>query len=309
MIDGTDQTFAPVNKRGIGVVWQTDALFPHMTVAETVAFPLKIRGMAAGQIAPRVEKGLETVGLEHALERFPVQLSGGQQPRVALARCLVHDPSIILMDEPPGALDPKLREIMQIEMKRIHRETGATIIFVTHDQKEALALSDRTCLMSDGKIARINTPRKIYAKPQSLFVADVIGRPSDHEGAGQDLGHSWRRWAGRHRPATGLAAARGAACGAGHPRGRARHRRAITIPACRNPAGVAWLLQPSLVESTAAHGSITCGAGATAGQSIAAVSGRHLDGRRPNAQVLTGLDQPGVEALFLASMRKLDAAL
>ncbi|NDW02001.1 ABC transporter ATP-binding protein [Salipiger sp. PrR002] len=176
MIDGTDQTFAPVNKRGIGVVFQNYALFPHMTVAENVAFPLKMRGMAAADIAPKVEKVLDTVGLGHAHERFPTQLSGGQQQRVALARCLVYDPSIILMDEPLGALDAKLREVMQIEIKRIHRETGATIIFVTHDQEEALALSDRICLMSDGKIAQIDTPRKIYAEPNSLFVADFIGQ-------------------------------------------------------------------------------------------------------------------------------------
>ena len=189
MIDGTDQTFAPVNKRGIGVVFQNYALFPHMTVAENVAFPLKMRGLSASVIAPKVEKVLETVGLGHAHERFPTQLSGGQQQRVALARCLVYDPSIILMDEPLGALDAKLREIMQIEIKRIHRETGATIIFVTHDQEEALALSDRICLMSDGKIAQIDTPRKIYAEPKSLFVADFIGQSTILKGrvAGDSL--------------------------------------------------------------------------------------------------------------------------
>ncbi|OCX65424.1 ABC transporter [Thioclava sp. SK-1] len=176
LIDGVDQTFAPVNKRGIGVVFQNYALFPHMSVSENVAFPLKMRGMASADIAPKVKKVLETVGLAHAHTRFPTQLSGGQQQRVALARCLVYDPAIILMDEPLGALDAKLREIMQIEIKRIHRDTGATIIFVTHDQEEALALSDRICLMSDGKIAQIDTPRKIYAEPQSLFVADFIGQ-------------------------------------------------------------------------------------------------------------------------------------
>lgn len=176
MIDGIDQTFAPVNKRGLGVVFQNYALFPHMSVAENVAFPLKMRGMSAGEIEPKVDRVLETVGLGHAHQRFPSQLSGGQQQRVALARCLVYDPSIILMDEPLGALDAKLREVMQIEIKRIHRETGATIIFVTHDQEEALALSDRICLMSDGKIAQIDTPRKIYAEPASLFVADFIGQ-------------------------------------------------------------------------------------------------------------------------------------
>ncbi|TMV74966.1 ABC transporter ATP-binding protein, partial [Thioclava sp. BHET1] len=117
-----------------------------------------------------------------ALDRLPTQLSGGQQQRVALARCLVYDPAIILMDEPLGALDAKLREVMQIEIKRIHRETGATIIFVTHDQEEALALSDRICLMSEGRIAQIATPREIYARPNSLFVADFIGQSTLLEG-------------------------------------------------------------------------------------------------------------------------------
>jgi putative spermidine/putrescine transport system ATP-binding protein len=149
-----------------------------MTVAENVGFALKMRGLSRAEIAPKVENVLKTVGLSHALERLPSQLSGGQQQRVALARCLVYDPAIILMDEPLGALDAKLREIMQIEIKRIHRETGATIVFVTHDQEEALALSDRVCLMHNGRIAQIDTPREIYSQPKSLFVADFIGQSS-----------------------------------------------------------------------------------------------------------------------------------
>jgi putative spermidine/putrescine transport system ATP-binding protein len=178
LIDGRDQTHAPVNKRDIGVVFQNYALFPHMTVAENVGFALKMRGLSRSEIAPKVETVLKTVGLGHALDRLPLQLSGGQQQRVALARCLIYDPAIILMDEPLGALDAKLREVMQIEIKRIHRETGATIIFVTHDQEEALALSDRICLMQNGRIAQIDTPREIYSKPNSLFVADFIGQSS-----------------------------------------------------------------------------------------------------------------------------------
>jgi putative spermidine/putrescine transport system ATP-binding protein len=175
IIDGKDQTHAPVNKRDIGVVFQNYALFPHMSVAENVGFALKMRSLPKAEIAAKVAKALETVGLAHAAERSPAQLSGGQQQRVALARCLVYDPAIILMDEPLGALDAKLREVMQIEIKRIHRETGATIIFVTHDQQEALALSDRICLMNNGKIAQLGTPRQMYEEPQNLFVADFIG--------------------------------------------------------------------------------------------------------------------------------------
>ncbi|WP_054160358.1 ABC transporter ATP-binding protein [Rhizobium sp. AAP43] len=175
IIDGKDQTHAPVNKRDIGVVFQNYALFPHMTVAENVGFALKMRDLPKAEIATKVAKALETVGLAHAASRSPSQLSGGQQQRVALARCLVYDPAIILMDEPLGALDAKLREVMQIEIKRIHRETGATIIFVTHDQQEALALSDRICLMNEGRIAQLGTPREMYDEPQDLFVADFIG--------------------------------------------------------------------------------------------------------------------------------------
>jgi len=175
VIDSKDQTHAPVNKRDIGVVFQNYALFPHMTVAENVGFALKMRNLPKAEINAKVAKALETVGLAHAADRSPSQLSGGQQQRVALARCLVYDPAIILMDEPLGALDAKLREVMQIEIKRIHRETGATIIFVTHDQQEALALSDRICLMNNGKIAQLGTPRQMYDEPQNLFVADFIG--------------------------------------------------------------------------------------------------------------------------------------
>ncbi len=186
IIDGKDQTHAPVNKREIGVVFQNYALFPHMTVAENVGFALKMRSLPKAEIVTKVAKTLETVGLDHAATRLPSQLSGGQQQRVALARCLVYDPAIILMDEPLGALDAKLREVMQIEIKRIHRETGATIIFVTHDQQEALALSDRVCLMNDGKIAQLGTPRQMYEEPENLFVADFIGVSSIIRGTVKD---------------------------------------------------------------------------------------------------------------------------
>lgn len=182
IIDGRDQTSLPVNERDIGVVFQHYALFPHLTVAENVAFPLKMRHLKQGDIQQRVEEALAMVNLSNVGDRLPKALSGGQQQRVALARCLVYRPGVILMDEPLGALDRKLRETMQMEIKRIHRETGATIIFVTHDQEEALALSDRICLMNEGKIAQIGTPHAIYDQPNSRFCAEFIGLSNVFEG-------------------------------------------------------------------------------------------------------------------------------
>ncbi|WP_293796316.1 ABC transporter ATP-binding protein [uncultured Bosea sp.] len=175
VIDGRDQSSTPVHQRDIGLVFQHYALFPHLTVAENIAFPLKMRGQPGAEIAKRVSGALDMVHLGHLAGRFPRELSGGQQQRVALARCFVYQPSIILMDEPLGALDKKLREHMQIEIKRLHRESGATIVYVTHDQEEALAMSDRICLMNHAKIEQLGTPREIYERPRTAFAADFIG--------------------------------------------------------------------------------------------------------------------------------------
>ncbi|MBL6456033.1 ABC transporter ATP-binding protein [Belnapia sp. T6] len=174
-IDGHDRTVMPVHQREIGLVFQNYALFPHLTVAENVGFPLKMRGRPAGEIRDRVATALTMVQLGHLGGRFPRELSGGQQQRVALARCFVYQPAIILMDEPLGALDRQLREHMQIEIKRLHRETGATIIYVTHDQEEALALSDRICLMNHARIEQVGTPQEIYEHPRTAFTAGFIG--------------------------------------------------------------------------------------------------------------------------------------
>jgi putative spermidine/putrescine transport system ATP-binding protein len=175
MIDGNDETDNPADKRDIGVVFQNYALFPHLTVRENVTFPLQMRQTSKAEIRTRVGATLAMVGLSSFADRFPLELSGGQQQRVALARCFVYRPSLILMDESLSALDKKLRDSMRIEIKRLHRETGATIIFVTHDQEEALALSDRICLMNDGRIEQLGTPGDIYERPANTFVADFIG--------------------------------------------------------------------------------------------------------------------------------------
>jgi putative spermidine/putrescine transport system ATP-binding protein len=174
-IDGQDHTWTPPHKRSIGVVFQNYALFPHMTVWENTCFPLEMRRIPRAELERRVAAALEMVGLAALPDRFPGELSGGQQQRVALARCFVYRPALILMDEPLGALDRKLRESMQIEIRRLHRGTGATIVFVTHDQEEALAMSDRICLMNHGRIEQLGTPREIYEHPATLFAADFIG--------------------------------------------------------------------------------------------------------------------------------------
>jgi putative spermidine/putrescine transport system ATP-binding protein len=174
-IDGLEHTHTPVHRRDIGMVFQSYALFPHLTVDENVAFPLRMRQRPDAEIHRRVTAALEMVQMGDLGQRMPRALSGGQQQRVALARCFVYQPSIILMDEPLGALDKKLREHMQIEIKRLHRDTGVTIIYVTHDQEEALALSDRICLMNQARIEQVGTPEEIYERPATVFAADFIG--------------------------------------------------------------------------------------------------------------------------------------
>jgi len=175
VIDGVDHTHTRVHERDIGLVFQHYALFPHMTVEENVAFPLRMRGMGAKEVQQKVRAALDMVQLSLLAHRLPRELSGGQQQRVALARCFIYEPSIILMDEPLGALDKKLREHLQMEIRQLHQQTRATIIYVTHDQEEALALSDRICLMNQARIEQIGTPREIYAHPVSAFAADFIG--------------------------------------------------------------------------------------------------------------------------------------
>lgn len=165
----------PPHKRDIGMVFQSYALFPHMTVEENLAFPLKVRKLGRTEIEPRIKRALEMVRLGGYGKRRPAQLSGGQQQRVALARALVFDPKLVLMDEPLGALDKQLREQMQLEIRRIHEDLGVTIVYVTHDQGEALTMSDRIAVFNDGVIQQLAAPAELYERPQNAFVAQFIG--------------------------------------------------------------------------------------------------------------------------------------
>lgn len=174
----TEMILTPPHKRDVGMVFQSYALFPHMTVAENIAFPLKLRNVAENERIERVQEALDTVQLSDLGNRNIDQLSGGQRQRVALARAFVFRPQILLMDEPLSALDKKLREQMQIELKRIHEQLGVTTVYVTHDQREALTMSDRIAVINDGKIAQIDTPHTIYNRPTNRFVADFIGESS-----------------------------------------------------------------------------------------------------------------------------------
>lgn len=178
----------PAYRRNMGVVFQNYALFPHMTVAENVAFPLEMRGVAKGEVAERVNRAIDMVKLGHIRDRKPAQLSGGQQQRVALTRALVFEPSVVLMDEPLGALDKQLREHMQLELRELHRRLGLTIVFVTHDQGEALTMSNRIAVFNDGRIEQLATPELIYDHPTTRFVAEFIGEtnllPGKLEGHG-----------------------------------------------------------------------------------------------------------------------------
>ena len=181
-LNDRDVTDLPEFKRNIGVVFQNYALFPHMTVARNIAFPLRMRHVAKAEIDEKVTQVLTMVGLASYHTRYPRQLSGGQQQRVALARALVFDPPILLMDEPLGSLDRKLRDQMQVEFKRIQRELNVTVVYVTHDQEEALAMSDRIALMHDGRIVQIGTASDLYERPANHFVADFIGEANFMEG-------------------------------------------------------------------------------------------------------------------------------
>lgn len=176
LIGDRDITYVAPNRRDVGMVFQKYALFPHMTVAQNIAFPLKMRGIASKEIASRVADMLALVQLTGFERRLPGQLSGGQQQRVAVARALIFEPPVLLMDEPLGALDKKLRESMQFEIKRLQSRLGVTVIYVTHDQEEALTMSDRVAVMEAGRLVQIGAPSELYLSPKTAFVADFVGK-------------------------------------------------------------------------------------------------------------------------------------
>ena len=175
LLDGQDITYLPPNKRPVNTVFQSYALFPHLTVAQNIAFGLEMLGKPKAEIAARTERMIALVKLEAMAGRKTSQLSGGQQQRVALARALAPQPKVLLLDEPLSALDLKLRQAMQIELKRLQQETGITFVFVTHDQEEALTMSDRIGVMSNGKLQQVGSAKEIYTKPKNRFVASFIG--------------------------------------------------------------------------------------------------------------------------------------
>lgn len=174
-LDGIDITRVAANKRAVGLVFQSYALFPHLTVFENVAFGLKLKGMRGTELEKKVTAGLKSVGLAAFADRKTPELSGGQQQRVALARSMVMEPKVLLLDEPLSNLDARLRLEMRTELQRVQKESGVTMIFVTHDQVEALALADRIVVMKNGAIEQIGTPEEIYNHPVSSFVADFVG--------------------------------------------------------------------------------------------------------------------------------------
>lgn len=175
LVGDQDITRVPPHRRDLGMVFQNYALFPHMTVGENVAYPLRRRRHSKAEIETKVKAALKIVRLENLIERYPSQLSGGQKQRIALARAVSFEPRILLMDEPLSALDKKLREHMQIEIRDLHDRLGITTIYVTHDQREALTMSDRIAVINEGRIAQVDAPAALYEKPKNLFVADFIG--------------------------------------------------------------------------------------------------------------------------------------
>ena len=191
VLDGRPINNVPPYKREIGVVFQNYALFPHMTVSENLAFPLQVRKASRAEIEARISKALEMVQLSGFEHRRPAQLSGGQQQRVAVARALVFEPKLVLMDEPLGALDKQLREQMQYEIKHLHERLGVTVVYVTHDQTDALTMSNRIAVMNHGAIQQVAAPQDLYERPENAFVAQFIGESNRIQGTVREVtGHT-----------------------------------------------------------------------------------------------------------------------
>ncbi|MBS0536731.1 MAG: ABC transporter ATP-binding protein [Proteobacteria bacterium] len=230
LLDGKSITRLPAYRRNIGVVFQNYALFPHMTVAENLAFPLQARKVAKGDIARKVSRVLEIVRLTGYEDRKAPQLSGGQQQRVALARALIFDPALVLMDEPLGALDRQLREAMQYEIKRIHDSLGISVIYVTHDQDEALAMSNRIVVLEKGKIEQVGTPKELYEAPATAFVAGFVGENNCLKGR--------------------IGRVDGGRCAIEMPWGEVR---AVAVGAGSAGADAAWSVRPERIELDPGH--------------------------------------------------------
>lgn len=182
-VDGVEMSRLPPHKRGLGMVFQHYALFPHMSVAENVAFPLKRLRVPKAEVTRRVAEALDMVDLGRMAARKPTEISGGQQQRVALARAIVFRPRVLLMDEPLGALDKMLREQLQLEIRKLHKDIGITFVFVTHDQDEALTMSDRIALLKDGRIVQLGTPEELYNSPSCRYAAEFVGVSNIFQGA------------------------------------------------------------------------------------------------------------------------------
>jgi putative spermidine/putrescine transport system ATP-binding protein len=199
-IAGDEMTRVPAHRRDVGMVFQNYALFPHMTAAENIAFPLQMRSVPRAEQKQRIAEALDLVKLASFGDRYPRQLSGGQQQRIALARAIVFRPRLLLMDEPLGALDKKLREALQLEILRISRQLGATVVYVTHDQEEALVMSDRIAIFDKGRIQQLGTGEDLYERPNSVFVADFVGESNmlrgrlERDGDGTWLQRASWRW-------------------------------------------------------------------------------------------------------------------
>ncbi|RMA61949.1 putative spermidine/putrescine transport system ATP-binding protein [Acidovorax sp. 100] len=191
LLDGKQITRTPPHKRNFGMVFQNYALFPHLTVGQNVAYPLTVRKVPKAEQAERVKKALDMVRLSGMADRLPARLSGGQQQRVALARALVFNPQLVLMDEPLGALDKQLREHMQIELKELHRQLGVTFVYVTHDQGEALTMSDRVAVFNEGVIQQLADVESLYETPSNRFVAGFVGDSTVITGTLQGNGTAW----------------------------------------------------------------------------------------------------------------------
>jgi putative spermidine/putrescine transport system ATP-binding protein len=195
-IGDRDVSRTPSHQRDVGMVFQNYALFPHMTVAQNLAFPLEMRKMSRSEIDRRIDQSLDVVRLPKLRDRYPKELSGGQQQRVALARALIYEPAVLLMDEPLGALDKRLREDLQLEFKRLHQELDVTVLYVTHDQEEALLMSDRIAIFNSGQIEQLGTGEELYRQPRTPFVGEFMGESNMFRGRIQVV-------AGRPRLAVG----------------------------------------------------------------------------------------------------------